>query len=158
MSLIKKRQTLFGFAYFICFIAFASNSHADVGVSRDVFIDKFTPIGFSFEKGSDVKGAENWVGNGKDSVIQLIGPKKDLGEVSLMQAFDQDKERNLHKFIVAMSFVNIVVPSWDVKEMRAWLAQAIKEQGGKEIRDGKEISMTVVKEMGMTTITISPVH
>ncbi len=108
---------------------------AGLGVSRHHIMSTMGDL-YSFEKGKDLDGKENYVATGATTMIQIVGPADDVTTASVTGLFDNDQSRTTGTMAVVLTFVS----AFGDDGIGNWLQGEIGKAGvGKQVDDEEVI-------------------
>jgi len=93
-------------------------------------------IGFSFEEGAPVNGQENFVANKGGSIVQLLGPSKNLQEASIIALLGNDAGENMTTLAMVIVFANVIDQSsvnWISSEFEKVASSPTKEYSNSKV-------------------------
>ena len=135
-----------------------------IGISRSYLVEIFENpnLGYSFEKGVDVKGQDNYVGSSDVGTIQLIGPENDLSQASILIVLGSDVGSNVLAGVNLLGFANIID-----EDSQDWVQQQfeiIGDNPNKEYKNSRifnnkiyKISFTPIEGLGnLMTLVVEP--
>jgi hypothetical protein len=118
-----------------------------LGVTRRQVMDALREDGYSFKSEGAVEGLENWMGQSKLGVVQILGPAKAPVKVYILSGIPKDD------LVTALGHVGswgkllkLILPNWDGRG--AWLMDAVKQGGATTKHDGILVKLIPTPPLG----------
>ena len=122
---------------------------AGISVSRADAIKRLKVRGFTFERGADLNGEENFVAKVGPTVVRLIGPEANLNSVEIMLGpMDPKNDATFH----------LVFPSWSNPDIVDWLTEVTTKFQGQHNEDGKKVVYFADITTAIEVFTISSIR
>ncbi len=135
-----------------------------IGISRFALQSLFEQkaLGFKFEPATAVDGQPRVIGTtpNKLASVELIGPADNLVQATIMVGIPSDDTVTLVKNAAFMAgFIKNAVPEWP--EAVTWMNNNMEQASNmgkvETIVGNKQISLTIIKQLGMALITVKGV-
>lgn len=116
---------------------------------------------FTMEKVTPVKGEDRYMGQASNGLatLEIIGNKDNISQASLMIGIPSDEPSVLiENSAILLRFLKNAVPEWD--DSNNWATSSMEKIAGssnneeEKIYGNKQINMSLIKELGIMTITI----
>lgn len=129
-----------------------------LGVGIAQFETTFGPLGFAFERSSQVRGQSRVMAKHRDglSYLELIGDEDDLNTASLMLGFTRDVTA-IRRSGELLLMAKIAVPEWDnaPEWLRDNIPRAMADGAAATAVGPKKVRLQGIKQLGMLMLTIS---
>lgn len=127
-----------------------------LGYTRDDVSAFMKKLGFELSDAEPLEeGGFNSIGKAKTAVAQVLGAKAKVRMISInVFASKDDQNENMLNMMRIGALLEKASPGWDDK--MKWFGAVIDAGGGETTRGGRKIKVTVVREMGLIGVTVTP--
>jgi hypothetical protein len=132
--------------------------HGKLGISYSNVMNKLDTY-FMMESGAKIDGLENYVGTYKNAMLQVIGERDNLSEVSFTLIADQQASNNAEVAALLSQLLTNIFPQW--QDNVTWVSNSVTQlttspdTGITKVLDNKTVTMTLSKELGMIITTVT---
>ncbi|WP_142847580.1 hypothetical protein [Telmatospirillum sp. J64-1] len=123
-----------------------------IGISKSNALEFFTELGFAQEQGMSVDGQEKWVGKSGTAISEVQAIEDEASSMGLMLIFSQNEEQNTTNLLRMVALAKFTVPDWE--NSLEWMSNAIQAGGNEIVVDGRQVSMTVARELNIAALSI----
>lgn len=115
----------------------------------------FDELGIPTAQGDDIDGRINFSGQAPPTLVQVLGPPKDVSRITMMATGLGDESNVMLNLLRMAAVLGKVFPNWDGNQRTAWLGEAIGVGGGEILMDGRLVVVTVDRDLAMATMSIT---
>lgn len=125
-----------------------------IGVQQAEIVALFDQLGFA-QKPSDLPSGEpRMIGKAKGAVSEVTGSGAAVTSASITAFMGNEESANMAAVMQMSALVGTVFPGWT--EWFPWFQSAVGRAGDTLAKDGKLITVSVKREIGMVQVIIKP--
>lgn len=127
-----------------------------IGINRSHAIAMFADQGCHLAKSTDANGQERWMGQDGLMLCEAVGSASDITKIFFLHGVGNDVPTSaIEALTKVVKVLKTMEPEWN--EGGNWVANAIKNDSGSTVRNGRQIEVKLMPPLGLS-VAVSAVE